>query len=97
MIKICGKSLCKPLEIIFKSCIIKGEYPSECEKANIVPVQKKGDKQSLKNYRPISLLPNFEKIFERIIYNNTFEYLTTNKLISDNHSNSQVLNPMTLA
>ena len=44
------------------------------------------DKQSLKNYRPISLLPVFGKIFERIIYNHIFEYLTTNKLISDNQS-----------
>ena len=67
MIKICGKLLCKPLEIIF-------------------PVYKKGDKQLLKNYRPISLLPIFGKIFERMIYNNIFEYLTTNKLISDNQS-----------
>ena len=86
MIKICGKSLCKPLEMIFKSCIKKGEYPSEWKKANVVPVHKKGDKQLLKNYRPISLLPIFGKIFERIIYNNIFEYLTTNKLISDNQS-----------
>ena len=86
MIKICIKSLCKPLEMIFKSCIIKGEYPSEWKKANVVPVHKKGDKQSLKNYRLISLLPIFEKIFERIIYNNLFEYLITNKLISDNQS-----------
>ena len=86
MIKICGKSLCKPLEIIFKSCIIKEEFPSEWKKANVVPVHKKSDKQSLKNYRPISLLPIFGKIFERIIYNNIFEYLTTNKLISDNQS-----------
>ena len=46
----------------------------------------KSDKQSLKNYRPISLLPIFGKFFERIIYNNIFEYLTTNKLISDNQS-----------
>ena len=86
MIKICGKSLCKPLEMIFKSCIKKVEYPSEWKKANVVPAHKKGDKQLLKNYRPISLLPIFGKNFERIIYNNIFEYLTTNKLISDNQS-----------
>ena len=41
IIKICGKSLCKPLEMIFKSCIIKGEFPSEWKKANVVPVHKK--------------------------------------------------------
>ena len=41
MIKICGKSLCKPLEMIFKSCIIKGEFPSEWKKPNVVPVHKK--------------------------------------------------------
>ena len=86
MTKICGKSLRKPLEMIFNSCIIKGEYPSEWKKANVVPVHKKGNKQSLKNYRPISLLPVFETNFERIIYNNIFEYLTTSKLISDNQS-----------
>ena len=86
MTKIYGNSLCKLLEMIFKSCIIKGEFPSERKKVNVVPVHKKSDKQSLKNYRPISLLPIFVKIFERIIYDNAFEYLTTNKLISDNQS-----------
>ena len=44
MIKICGKSLWKPLEMIFKPCIIKGKYPSEWKKANPVPVHKKRDK-----------------------------------------------------
>ena len=43
MIKICGKSLCKPLEVNFQSCIINGEYPA-WKKANIVPVHKKSDK-----------------------------------------------------
>ena len=86
MINICGNSLCKPLEMIFKSCIIKGECPSQWKKANVVPVYKKSDKQTLKNYKPISLLPIFEKFFERIIYNNVFEYLTTNKLISNTQS-----------
>ena len=86
MIKIYGKLLSKPLEIIFTLSIIKGEYPSEWKKANVVPVHKKGGKQSLKNYTPISLLPIFGKNFERMIYSNIFEYLTTNKLISDNQS-----------
>ena len=42
------------------------------EKANIVPVHKKGNKQCLKNYRPIPLLPISSKIFERFIYNEMF-------------------------
>ena len=86
MIKICGKSLYKHLEMIFKSCIIKGEYPCDWKKANVVPVHKKGDKQSLKNYRPISLQPIFGKSFERISYNNIFKYLAINKLKSDHQS-----------
>ena len=72
--------------MIFKCCIIKGEYPSEWKKVNVVHKHKKGDKHSLKNYRPISLQPILEKGFERICYNNIFEYLTNSKLISDNQS-----------
>ena len=41
MIKICGNSLCKPLEMIFNSCMIKGEFPSEWKKAIVVHVHKK--------------------------------------------------------
>ena len=40
MIKVCGNSICKPLEMIFKSCIIEGEFPSEWKKADVVPVHK---------------------------------------------------------
>ena len=61
---------------------VKGEFPSEWRKSNVVPVHKKSNNQLLKNYRPISLLPIFRKTFERI-YNNIFECLTTSKLMSD--------------
>ena len=53
MLKICKESILKPLEIIFKSCIEKGQFPNEWKKANVVPVHKKGDKQVLRNYRPV--------------------------------------------
>ena len=41
VIKTCGNSSCKPLEMIFKSCIPKEELPSELKKANVVPLYKK--------------------------------------------------------
>ena len=69
MLKLCGKSICKPLDLIFQSCIKHGEFPTEWKKANVVPVHKKSDKQILKNYRPVSLLPICGKIFERLWYN----------------------------
>ena len=63
-IKQCGNSVCKPLSIIFNDCQNEGNFPHEWKKANVVPVCKKGNKQSLKNYMPISLFPICSKIFE---------------------------------
>ena len=68
MIKICDTSIFKPLELISRSCLKNGEFPTEWKKANVVPAHKKGDKQKLKNYRPISLFPVAGKTFERILY-----------------------------
>ena len=60
MLKLCGDSIFEPLEIIFKPSLRNGRSPLEKEKANVVPIQKKGDINisSLKNCRPVSLLPN---------------------------------------
>ena len=46
----------------------------------MTPVFKKGDKQLIKNYRPISLLPICGKILEKIIFNNLYSYLHANNL-----------------
>ena len=86
MIKLCGNSICKPLSIIFKDSLSEGKFPHEWKKANVVPVYKKGNKQSLENYRPISLLPICSKIFEHLIYNEMFTFFTENNLISPNQS-----------
>ena len=55
-------------------------------KANVVPVNNKGNKKTLKNYLPVSLLPICGKIFERLIYNSLSEFFISNKLISSNQS-----------
>ena len=79
MLKICRES-------VFKSCIGKRQFPSEWKKTNVVPVHKKGDKQVSKNYRPLSLHPIGEKVFEHLIYNNLFEFFIKSNLISSNQS-----------
>ena len=53
---------------------------------NVIPIFKKRDKQLIKNYRPISLLPICGKILKNIIFNNLYSYLHTNNLITKNHS-----------
>ena len=47
MIKMCGKSICKPLQLVFNQCIDTGSFPLEWKKANIVPIHKKCDEQCL--------------------------------------------------
>ena len=59
----------KILELTFQSCLENGRLPTERKNANAVLAHKKGDKQSLKNYRPMFLLPVVGKLFERILYN----------------------------
>ena len=69
MVQICDKTICKPLHFIFSSCIESGIFP---KMANVVPIHKQDDKQNVKNYRPVSFLPIFGKIFERRIYNEMY-------------------------
>ena len=86
MLKLCGEAICRPLNIIFKTCLNTGKFPSEWKKGNVVPIHKKDGRQNVKNYRPVSLLPICRTIFERLIYNVMYDFLTENDLLSPNHS-----------
>ena len=86
MLKICGDSIYKPLHLIFRASLDQGTFPLCWKKANVVPIYKKNDKQSIKNYRPVSLLPICGKIFERLLYNKMFSFFIENGLISQNQS-----------
>ena len=86
MLKICGNSLCRFLELILSDCLVNEIFPSAWKKGNIVPVYKKNDKQRLNNYRLISLLPICSKIFERLIFTEMFGFFIENNLISQYQS-----------
>ena len=82
MLKLCVEAICRPLNIIFKTCLNTGKFSSEWKKGNVVPIHKKDDKQNVKNHHPVSFLPICGKIIERLIYNVTYDFLTENDLFS---------------
>ena len=86
MINICDKSLLKPLILLFKNSTKSSCYPDIWKRSNIIPVHIKNDKQLVNNYRPISLLPIFGKIFEKIIFNKIYSFLLEEKLLNPNQS-----------
>ena len=86
MLKLCGEAICRPLNIIFKTCLNTGKFPSEWKKGNVVPIHKKDDKRNVKNYGPVSLLPICGKIVQRLIYNVMHDFPSDNNLLSPNRS-----------
>ena len=86
MIKICDDALLLPLKLIFESCISQGVFPEVWKQANIVPIHKKGSKNLKQNYRPISLLPIFDKILENLIFDSLYHHLNINNLLNPNQS-----------
>ena len=86
MLQICVSSIYGPLELIFKEALNTGLFPSNWKNGDIAPIHKKGDKQILKNYRSVSLLPVCGKIFERLIFNELLNFLLENNLISPSQS-----------
>ena len=82
MIQLCGDSITLPLTLIFKFSLRNGIFPATWKMANIIPVHKKEEKNIVKNYRPISLLPIFAKVFERLLFNSLFAHFHGNDLFT---------------
>ena len=63
-----SEPLCDIICDCINSCINNCNFPDELKWANVIPIFKKGDRASSENYRPISILPTFSKIFEKILF-----------------------------
>lgn len=77
-------SFAKPLSIIFTKCFDLGLLPSEWKTAKIFPKHKKGNKNLITNYRPISNLCAVSKVFESIIAEVLILYLIHNNFLNKN-------------
>ena len=67
IIKRIAKEISKPLAIVFNLSITTGKVPNQLKSAKVIPIYKKDDAEIYSNYRPVSVLPSFSKILERLI------------------------------
>lgn len=71
----CANELTKPVSLLFKRSLSEGVVPTIWKSAFISPIHKKGAKDKVENYRPISKLCLLAKILERIVYNQLYSCL----------------------
>lgn len=75
ILKECATELCPSICNLFNKSLATGEIPEEWKHSVVVPVFKKGKKEDVTNYRPISLLSVLSKVLERCVYNNLMEHI----------------------
>jgi hypothetical protein len=75
VLKECAAELAPSLCEIFNRSLSQGKLPLDWLKANVIPVFKKNDRESVENYRPVSLLSIPSKVLERCIFNRVFPHI----------------------
>jgi hypothetical protein len=78
----CNSLISKPLSFFCNKSIQTGVFPDRLKYANVKPVYKNGDRSSISNYRPISLLPVSSKVLEKTMYCELNQHLGINNTLA---------------
>ena len=70
-----------PLTHIMNLSLLHGVVPTELKIAKVIPLFKSGDPTKFSNYRPVSVLPVFSKVIERLMYTRLLSFINKNKLL----------------
>ena len=84
ILKHSAEIICKYLCIGLNKCISEGIFPRIMKIAKVIPIHKEGKKASPSNYRPISILVNLSKIFEKVNQKRLIRYLEKFSLLTEN-------------
>ena len=74
------------LTFLFNTSIQTSQFPKVWKVARVTPIFKGGEKTDKSNYRPISVLPVISRLFEKLIFDQLYQYLNEKDLISHNQS-----------
>jgi len=75
IVKRVASEILVPLTSIFNLSISTGNVPDDLKVAKVIPIYKKENPEICSNYRPVSVLPCFSKILERLIFNRSINYI----------------------
>ena len=81
LLKAISNVLAPILSVIINQSLYTGIFPDKLKIAKVLPLFKKGDAWLMENYRPISLLSTLSKVFERVVFEQLYEYLNSNDLL----------------
>lgn len=73
----------KPLAFLINLSFNNGYFPEVLKTGVVIPIYKSGDKYDISNYRPISLISNVSKIYEKIIKSRIVKFLDKHRIISE--------------
>ena len=80
LLKACSQQLCPLLVYLINLSLKQGVFPKQLKVAKVIPIFKSEDSHLFNNYRPISLLPSFSKVYEKVVASQIVQYLDDNKL-----------------
>ena len=92
-VELIAPSLCD----VFNCAVYTKTYPTDLNIAKVSVIFKSGDKEDINNYRPISVIPALAGVFERLIYNQIYAYLTVNNLLNPKQYGFRSLHSTALA
>ena len=81
LLKILKLHISHPLTKLFNKLFLKGVLPSKLKISKVIPLLKQGDLNTTSNYRPISLLPIFSKLCEKVMYKRLYSFVTSSKIV----------------
>jgi hypothetical protein len=81
MLKASAPYISSPLNYICNKSIRPGTFPTHLKYSIVKPLCKKDDSDNMANYRPISLLTSFSKIFEKIFYERLLQHIKVNNIL----------------
>jgi Notch-like protein len=82
ILKSCKTFISTPLSYLCNRVLSDGVFPDRLKYATFIPVFKKGDRKDQCNYRPISILTSFNKIFEKVMYSRLVQHLNDHNILS---------------